>query len=145
MEPDPFSETKPDNLAQCTVRWALLAFGWLNVALGMIGVVVPGLPTTVFLIIAVWAFSKSSERFQRWLWNHPRFGLPLRIWHQHRVIPLKAKVMAAAMMTASFLYVTFFIAEGWELPTLLAAVMVPAATYILTRASAAPETPEVSG
>jgi len=145
MEPDPFSETKSDNLAQCTVRWALLAFGWLNVALGMIGVVVPGLPTTVFLIIAVWAFSKSSERFQRWLWNHPRFGPSLRIWHQHRVIPLKGKVMAAGMMTASFLYVTFFVAESWELPTLLAAVMVPAATYILTRASAAPETTEASG
>ena len=135
-----------ENIVVCApARLGLLAFGWLNVALGMIGGVVPGLPTTVFLIIAVWAFSKSSERFQRWLWNHPRFGPPLRIWHQHRVIPLKAKVMAAAMMTASFLYVTFFIAEGWELPTLLAAVMVPAATYILTRASAAPETPEVSG
>ncbi|MBT7942589.1 MAG: YbaN family protein [Alphaproteobacteria bacterium] len=146
MEPDQSSDSKPDNLAQCTLRWGLLAFGWLNVGLGMIGVLVPGMPTTVFLIIAVWAFSKSSARFQQWLWNHPKFGASLRLWHEHRVIPMKAKVMAAIMMTASFLYVTFYIAEGWQLPILLAAVMVPAGIYVLTRASVVPstETPEIS-
>ena len=56
MDPDQSTEIKPDSLARCTLRWGLLAFAWLNVALGMIGVVVPGMPTTIFLIIAVWAF-----------------------------------------------------------------------------------------
>ncbi|MBC8338773.1 MAG: YbaN family protein [Alphaproteobacteria bacterium] len=149
MKPEDQRQERPDNLAHCTLRWGLFAFGWLNVGLGIIGIVVPGLPTTVFLIIALWAFSKSSDRFQRWLWEHSRFGPPIRSWHEHRVIPLKAKVLAAAMMSASFLYVTVYVADGWHLPALLAAVMVPAAAYILTRASVAPaeaipETPEVS-
>ena len=138
MDPDQSTEIKPDNLAHCTLRWGLQVFAWLNVALAMIGVVVPGMPTTIFLIIALWAFSKCSVRFQRWLWEHPRFGPPIQNWHQHRVIPLKAKIMASGMMAASFTFLTFFIAETWILPAVTAAVMVPVCAYIVTRASQAP-------
>ena len=143
MDSDVSTEIKPDSLANCTARWGLLAFGWLMVALGMIGVVVPGMPTTLFLITAVWAFSKCSVRLQCWLWKHKTFGPPIRAWHLHRIIPVKAKVMAAAMMTASFVYVTFFVAEDWVLPAVLAAVLVPSSAWILTRASAAPAAAEV--
>ena len=143
MDPDQSTEIKPDNLANCTARWGLLVFGWLMVALGMIGVVVPGLPTTVFLIIAVWAFSKCSVRFQRWLWEHKIFGPPIRAWHLHQVIPVKAKVMAAGMMTVSFVYVTFFVAEDWVLPAVLAAVLVPSSAWILTRASQVPASADI--
>jgi uncharacterized membrane protein YbaN (DUF454 family) len=138
MKPDHSIESKTDNLSNCNLRYGLMAFAWVNVALGMIGVVVPGMPTTVFLIIAAWAFSKSSERFHRWLWNHPRFGASIRSWHNHRVIPMKAKILASTMMTASFIYVTFFVAETWVLPALLAAVMAPACVYIVTRDSVVP-------
>ncbi|NQU62144.1 MAG: YbaN family protein [Rhodospirillales bacterium] len=140
MDPDKSSEIKPDNLANCTARYALLAFAWLNVALGMIGVIVPGMPTTVFLIVAIWAFSKCSVRFQRWLWEHPRFGPSIQAWHHHRVIPVRAKVLAATMMASSFGIVTFFVADSWELPAFMAAVMIPVCAWIITRASEAPET-----
>ena len=90
MDPDKSTQIHPDNLTNCTARWGLLAFGWLNVGLGMIGVVVPGMPTTIFLIIAVWAFSKCSVCFQRWLWENPKFGPSIRAWHLHRVISVKA-------------------------------------------------------
>ena len=143
MDPDKSNEIQPDNLANCTARWGLLAFAWMNVGLGMIGIVVPGMPTTVFLIVAVWAFSKSSIRFQRWLWEHPRFGPPIQAWHRHRVIPVRAKVLAATMMAASFGIVTLFVADGWELPALLAAVMIPVCAWIITRASEAPATAEI--
>ena len=123
---------------RCAGRWLFFAFGWLNVAVGVVGVVVPGLPTTVFLIIALWAFSETSERFRTWLWNHHRFGPPLRAWHEHRVIPPKAKVLAVASMTISFILVTAFVAESWELPAAMASMMVPIAAYLLTRASAVP-------
>ena len=62
------------NLARFWVRWFLLIFGWTNVGIGLVGIFIPGLPTTVFLIIAFWAFSKSSEKFQNWLWFHPKLG-----------------------------------------------------------------------
>jgi len=132
------SGESPDKLAKCGVRWALLAFGWLNVGMGIIGILVPGLPTTVFLIIAAWAFSKSSERFHRWLWNHPRFGGSIQAWHKHRVIPTRVKYLASLMMTLSFFFVTFFVAESWVLPGILAAVMIPAGVYVVSQNSTAP-------
>ena len=110
-------------------------FGWFNIVLGTIGVFVPGLPTTVFILIAFWAFSKSSDRFHSWLWNHPRCGEPIRNWHLHRVIPVKAKIMAVTMMSASYLYLAFYVAENWMLPTFMAAIMLPSALYVVTRNS----------
>ena len=133
-----FNPPEPNPALGCWMRWSLLAFGWANVGLGIVGIFIPGLPTTVFLLIAFWAFSKSSERFQIWLWSHPRLGPPIRDWHQHQVIPLKAKLLAAVMMTFSFVYVAVFIADDWRLPAALALVMVPAAIYVMTRASAPP-------
>ncbi len=139
MDPDKSTEIQPDNLANCTARGGLLVFAWLNVCLGMIGVFVPGMPTTIFLIIAVWAFSKCSIRFQRWLWEHPKFGPSIRAWHLHRVIPLKAKIMAASMMVVSLIIVIVFVADSWVFPALLAAILVPILAYIVSRASVAPD------
>ena len=120
------------NIVRCGLRYCLFAFGWINVAMGLIGILIPGIPTTVFLIIAVWAFSRCSERFHDWLWNHPRFGAPIQSWHYHRIIPKNAKIVASCMMTISFIYVAFFVAESWILPVFLAAVMIPAWIYIIT-------------
>ena len=131
-------EKSTRNLAGCWARWCLLAFGWTNVGLGLVGIFIPGLPTTIFLIIAFWAFSKSSEKFKNWLWSHPKLGPPIRGWYMHGLIPVHAKIFAAVMMTTGFVYVSSFIAEDWVLPTLLAAIMIPAATYVLTRASSPP-------
>ena len=58
----------------------------------------------------------------------------------HRVIPVRAKIFAGVMMTFSFVYVVAFVAEDWVLPSVLAGVMIPAATYVRTRASAPPHT-----
>lgn len=122
----------------CFGRWLLMAFGWLNVGLGIVGVFVPGMPSTVFLIVAAWAFSRCSERFHMWLWNHPRLGSAIQAWHRHRAIPLRAKILAIVSMSVSFLGVTFFAAQGWVLPVLMASVMAPSACYIVTRPHGAP-------
>ncbi len=119
------------------VRYGLIAFGWLNVALGVIGLFLPVMPTTIFLLIALWAFSKSSTRFHSWLYTHPTLGVTIRDWHAHRVIPVKAKILAIAVMSASLAYVTLFVAQGWLLPLALAAGLGAVATFILTRPSRA--------
>lgn len=116
-----------------SVRYGLMAFGWLNVGLGIAGMLLPVMPTTIFLILALWAFSKSSIRFHDWLYSHPRLGRSLRAWHRHRVIPLPAKCLAVAMMVASLLYVTLFVAEGWALPFGLGLGLAAVAAYIVTR------------
>ncbi len=122
-------------LERCTVRYALMAFGWLMVALGAVGILVPGFPGTVFLLIALWAFSKSSERFHSWLYNHRVLGPPIQNWHNHRVIPAYAKTAAVAAMAASIAGLAYFIAESWVLPVSVGACLLPIAAFILTRPS----------
>ena len=79
-------------------RIVLIALGWLCVGLGFIGIFVPGIPTTIFLIIALWAFSKSSKKLQNWLLHHKRFGPILRNWQEHKVVPYKAKILMVVLM-----------------------------------------------
>lgn len=116
-------------------RYVLMALGWVNVALGILGLFLPLMPTTVFLLIALWLFSKSSARFHRWLYDHPRLGGPLRAWHAHRAIPVSAKRAAIGMMSLSWLIVVLFVADNWLLPCVLALILVPVGGYILRRPS----------
>ncbi|MCR9175549.1 MAG: YbaN family protein [Alphaproteobacteria bacterium] len=123
----------------------MLALGFVATGVGIAGVILPGLPGTVFLIIGLWAFSRSSARFQMWLFNHPRFGAPLRAWHAHRVIPVRAKVAAVAMMVVSQAMVTVWVAgdaamaADWTVPAVSAAVLALVASWIVTRPSRAPD------
>ncbi len=86
-------------------RWAWFVAGWLCVTVGAVGVVLPGIPTTGPLLLALACFARSSERMHRWLLEHRHFGPPLRQWQAHHTIPLRAKVVAVTMMLASFAYV----------------------------------------
>lgn len=123
----------------CTpVRWALIAFGGINVALGVAGMFLPVMPTTVFLLMALWAFSKSSHRFHCWLYDHPRLGRPLRDWHAHRVIPRRAKILAVGMMSVSWLIVVSASGGDWVVPAIVGGCLAPIAAFIVTRRSHAP-------
>jgi len=123
-----------------TARATYLALGWFFFALGVIGVFLPVLPTTPFMILALWAFSNSSPRARNWLYTHPIFGPPLKRWREHRVIAPRAKMASVGAMSASFGYLVFFTATSW--PWLLAtgALMALGAAYILTKPSHAPGT-----
>jgi len=129
---------EPDRLSCPGVRQALLALGWVCVALGIAGIFLPVVPTTVFLLIAAWAFSRSSHRFHRWLYEHPRLGGPIRNWHAHRVIPLRAKLLAVSMMTASVTVLAVFVNAHWALPVGVGALLAAIAAYIVSRPSAVP-------
>ncbi|MBF0305404.1 MAG: YbaN family protein [Alphaproteobacteria bacterium] len=120
-------------------RLALLALGWLCVGLGVVGAVVPVLPTTPFLIGAAWAFSRSSRRFHDWLWFHPRHGASVRAWRRHGVVPRRAKIAALSGMGISLAVLALFVAEDWRLPTLAGAFMAVVAAWIVTRPAHPPE------
>ena len=122
-------------IGNCSARHMLLALGWICVALGAIGIAIPGMSTTIFLLTAAWAFSKSSKRFHGWLYNHAVMGPPVRDWHQHRVIPAQAKTLALSMMAAS-LAALIYIGDGsWILPGSVALCLMPVAWFIVTRPS----------
>ncbi|MCZ4280337.1 YbaN family protein [Kiloniella laminariae] len=88
-------------------RILLMAFGCFCVLLGVIGLILPLLPTTPFLLVALWAFSLSSKRFHNWLYSHRFLGPLVQNWDRYRMIPRKAKLLAIGMMTASFLLVAY--------------------------------------
>lgn len=72
-------------------RIILLIIGWLAMALATLGVILPLLPTTPFLLLAAWCFARSSPRFHHWLLHRSLFGPYLRHWQKHRALPPKAK------------------------------------------------------
>lgn len=116
-------------------KLALQIFGVVCLGIGVAGVILPGLPGTVFLLVALWAFSRSSHRLHLWLYTHPRFGAGLRAWHTHRVIPTRAKIAAVAMMSVSAVTIAVVSAGDWRIPVASAAVMAAVALWIVTRPS----------
>lgn len=72
--------------------------GLISVGIGAVGIVIPGLPTTVFFIMAAWCFSRSSERLERWVLELPRIGPLVRDYRSGLGMPRKAKVFAIASM-----------------------------------------------
>ncbi|MDY8110485.1 YbaN family protein [Fulvimarina sp. 2208YS6-2-32] len=83
-------------------RFLWLVLGGSSVVLAAIGAVLPLLPTTPFLILAAFAFSKSSPRLERWLIAHPRFGGAIRNWREERAIGRKPKWLATLVMALSW-------------------------------------------
>ena len=112
-----------------------LVLGYSCVVMGGLGVVLPLLPTTPFLLLAVWCFARSHPDLARRLEAHPRFGPTLVAWREHRIIPRRAKIAAVTAMLASF--VLAFVTVGHPLVLVsLALIMGSVSVYILTRPSA---------
>lgn len=95
------------------VRWLLQAFAVLCLVMGTIGVIVPGLPTTVFVLMAAWAAARSSPRLYRWLWNHRLFGPLLRNWARGGRVSRRAKWSATIMMTLSAVVMLLTVSRPW--------------------------------
>ena len=118
-----------------TKKIVLLLIGWLFVIIGAIGIFLPVLPTTPFLLISLWAFSQSSERFHDWLYNHRIFGPPLQNWTKYGVIPLRAKIIALATMAISATLVILYSSAPWYGLAAMIVLMGIGAGFILTRPS----------
>ena len=113
-----------------TARVLYLCLGAGFFGLGLLGVLLPVLPTTPFMLLAAWAFARSTQRLHTWLTTHPLFGPPIQRWQAHRVIPPPAKAVAISAMALSMG------AAIWKeappaLLILMGAVMVGGAVFIL--------------
>lgn len=83
-------------------KYLLMTLGWFFVVLGVIGIVLPILPTTPFLLLAASCFAKSSDKFHRWILNSPVCGVVIRDWQQYRFIQRKTKVWAMSVVVMTF-------------------------------------------
>jgi uncharacterized membrane protein YbaN (DUF454 family) len=117
------------------VLW--LAVGFLATGCGIAGVVLPLVPTTPFLLLAAFAFARSSPRLHDWLVNHPRFGPPIADWQAHGAISRRTKLVAAAVMIATL---ALSVATGvrGEIVVIQALVLGAVAAFVLTR----PDSPD---
>ena len=96
----------------------MIVFFWRSLViifliLGFIGALLPGMPTTVFLILAAWAASKGWPALDAWLTNHPKYGRLIRDWRANRTIPRRAKIIAISMMCISAILLQLTPAPYW--------------------------------
>ena len=111
------------------VKYILILIGILFVALGVIGIVVPGLPTTIFMIAAAACFAKSSPWLYNWLLSHKWFGPLIHNWNETRSISRKAKVFALLMMAIACVY-TWLVLDTFYLKIAIFVIMLLPAIFV---------------
>jgi uncharacterized membrane protein YbaN (DUF454 family) len=100
--------------ASAPVRGLLIAAGCVCVALGVIGIFMPLLPTTPFMLLAAACFARSSHRFHDWLLANRTFGPLIFEWRRHRSIPFRTKITAIALLAVTLgTSIVFFVRPPW--------------------------------
>lgn len=118
-------------------RSAIVRVWWLMVAicslvLAIIGVVLPGMPTTVFVLISAWAAARSSPRLYQWLMEHPIFGPALYNWQNGRLVNRRAKWLALCSMTVCAVLL-LWLAPFWWLNVLTIGCMLCVLLWLWSR------------
>jgi len=88
-------------------KYFWMGLGFLSLGMAYIGVIVPGIPFSIFLVFAAYCFAKSSPRMHKWLYNHKYFGPFLTNWVQKRVFPTKGKYAMVLVMASSLAFLYF--------------------------------------
>ena len=107
----------------------------LFTALGFIGIILPLVPTTPFILLAVWFFARSSKKFENWLLNHKIFGKNIRDWRNHGAISKNAKMSAVPLILFSFSMSIYF-NNLFILDVILVLTGFSIAIFIISRPSA---------
>lgn len=102
------------------------------VSLGFIGIFVPLMPTTIFLILAAACFARSSDKFYNWLINHPKFGTIIHNYREHRGMPLRAKIIAIVMIILTIGTSAIFFTQNLYVRIMLFTIAVGIISYLLS-------------
>ena len=122
-----------------TKKIIFLILGWLCLALGVLGIFLPVLPTTPFALLAAYFFSKSSERLHLWLLRQRHLGPLIKNWENHGVIRPRAKVLATVTMVVLFTYTNLFVPVSLAIKLFINAIAVGVLVFIWTRPSQVPK------
>lgn len=120
------------------VRLPYAVLAYVCIALALAGIVLPGLPTTPFVLVAAWAASRGCPSVDRWLRDHRLLGPLLRDWETQRAVPLRAKALAVALLGASW-GAMFLYTDGLLVPALTAPLFIAVALFVTTRPTPRPE------
>ncbi len=114
------------------IKIICIALGSIFVGLGFLGIFLPLLPTTPFLLLAAACYARSSERFYQWLMNNPLFGTYIKNYRENKGIPLRGKMISISLLWITILFSIFMITENIILKYLLFLIAVLVTIHILS-------------
>lgn len=116
-----------------TVKTLYILFGFISLGFGVLGIFLPLLPTTPFLLLSAYLFARSSQRWYNWLLQHHVFGAFIKSYRHDKSIPLKAKIIAIALLWVTMSISIFFVVNhlAW-LQLLLAAIALAVTIFLLS-------------
>jgi len=113
-------------------RFILLCSAYLFLGLAILGVFLPLLPTVPFLLLSAWCAARTSKKLHAWLYAHPVFGRMLVDWDREGAIARKTKILAVAMLVAS--WVILYLTVGkWYVLAVVSCVFLSVSIYIVSR------------
>ena len=110
----------------------LAILGSVSLALGIMGVFLPVLPTTPFLLLSAALYMRSSQRLYDWLMSHERLGTYIRNFREHKALPLRVKIVSVTMVWATLLYCAFVVAKEWWMSAVFVAIAIGVTIHILS-------------
>lgn len=113
------------------MRIIFLFLGILSLVLGVVGVFLPVLPTTPFLLLSATLFLRSSQKLYDWLLSHPYLGEYIRNFKEHKAIPLRVKVVSVSLVWITLLYCALFVAREWWMSAMFIAIALGVSIHIL--------------
>jgi len=116
-------------------RKTFKVLGFLSLAAGAVGIVLPVLPSTIFFILAAGCFARSSPQLEKRILDHPTIGPPVIAWRTHGAIPVQAKIYALCGMAAGFAIFYWSLSPRPLLAALVGGSITACAVFVLTRPS----------
>lgn len=114
------------------LKWILITAGTIFIGIGIIGIFIPILPTTPFLLLAAACYARSSIRFYNWLMNNKLIGAYIKNYREKRGIPLKIKVFTIFLLWITILFSVFFILLISWIKIILIIIAIGVTIHILT-------------
>lgn len=112
------------------VRWILIISGFVLIGIGILGVFLPLLPTTIFFILAAWCFARSSAKFHNWLHHNRWFGKYLRDYSAEKGMTVKSKIFSILFLWAGIIISSVFLTDNLYIRILLLAIAVGVTWHI---------------
>ena len=119
-------------MPKSATKIVFVACGSLSVGLGVLGIFLPLLPTTPFLLLAAFLYAKSSDRLYAWLLNHKVLGRYIRDFREEKAIPLRVKIVSVSLLWITISYSALCVVNPLWLKLLLFAIAVGVSIHILS-------------
>lgn len=114
------------------MKFFLAFLGSVSLVLGIMGVFLPVLPTTPFLLLSAALYMRSSQRMYAWLMSHRHLGVYIRNFREHKALPLRVKIVSVTMVWATLLYCAIFVAKEWWMSAVFIAIALGVSIHILS-------------